>query len=73
MLDRRIIKRNYRKNYKRNGEVIIKYNIINEEGPDHDKIFTAEVVCDNKKLAEGTGKSKKQAEMEAAKNAIESM
>ena len=53
------------------GEVQIKYNIINEVGPDHDKMFTAEVVCDGKKLATGSGRSKKQAEMEAARKAIE--
>lgn len=41
-----------------NGEVNIKYVIINEQGPDHDKIFTAEVSCDNKKLAIGKGKTK---------------
>lgn len=54
-----------------NGEVIIKYNIIKEVGPDHNKTFTAEVECDGKKLATGTGRSKKQAEMDAAKNALE--
>ena len=53
------------------GEVTIKYNIINEIGPDHDKVFTAEVECNGKKLATGTGRSKKQAEMDAAKNALE--
>ena len=53
------------------GEVIIKYNIINEKGPDHDKTFTAEVECDGKKLATGIGRSKKAAEMEAARKAIE--
>ena len=54
-----------------NGEVLIKYNIINESGPDHDKTFTAEVECDGRKLASGTGRSKKAAEMEAARKAIE--
>ena len=53
------------------GEVSIKYNIIKEEGPDHNKTFTVEVECDGKKLAIGTGRSKKQAEMEAARKAIE--
>ncbi len=52
------------------GEVQIKYNIINEEGPDHNKTFTAEVECDGKKLAVGIGRSKKMAEMEAARKAI---
>ena len=55
-----------------NGEVIIKYEIIKEEGPDHDKVFTAEVECDGNKLAIGSGKSKKSAEMEAARKALES-
>ncbi len=54
-----------------NGEVHIEYRIIKEEGPDHDKMFTVEVLCDNKKIGEGQGKSKKQAEMDAAKNAIQ--
>ena len=54
-----------------NGEVNIRYNIINESGPDHNKTFTAEVECDGKKLASGTGRSKKGAEMEAARKAIE--
>ena len=55
----------------KNGEVIIKYLIIKEEGPDHNKTFTAEVSCDGKVLASGTGRSKKSAEMEAARKAIE--
>ena len=55
------------------GEVIIKYTIINEEGPDHNKTFTAEVSCNGKNLAIGTGRSKKSAEMEAARKAISSM
>ncbi len=54
-----------------NGDISIKYNIISEKGPDHNKIFTAEVVVDNKKIAEGTGRSKKHAEMDAAKKALE--
>ena len=53
------------------GDVKIIYTIINETGPDHDKTFTAEVECDGKKLASGKGKSKKAAEMEAARKALE--
>ena len=53
------------------GEVSIKYTIIKEEGPDHNKKFTAQVECDGKKLAIGSGRSKKAAEMEAARGAIE--
>lgn len=54
-----------------NGDVSIKYRIIKEEGPDHDKIFTAEVKVNGKKMAEGRGKSKKSAEMEAARYTLE--
>lgn len=52
------------------GSVLIEYEIINEEGPDHNKTFTAEVKCNGRILAKGKGSSKKQAEMEAAKKAL---
>ena len=55
------------------GEVEIKYIILREIGPDHDKTFEAQVECNHKKLAVGTGKSKKQAEMEAARKALENL
>ncbi len=54
-----------------NGDVKIEYIIISEKGPDHDKTFEAEVRCNNKKLATGSGKTKKQAEMKAAEKALE--
>jgi len=54
----------------KNGEVEIKYNIIKEYGPDHDKTFVAEVKCNGKVLAIGEGKNKKTAEMQAAKAAL---
>ncbi len=53
------------------GNVKIEYEIIKEEGPDHDKYFESQVLCDGVVLAQGSGKSKKMAEMEAAKNALE--
>ena len=56
-----------------NGEVQIKYTIIKEEGPDHNKSFTAEVECNGEKLAIGEGRSKKKAEMEAARKAIQNL
>ena len=55
------------------GNVEIKYSIIKEEGPDHDKRFTAEVECNNRVLARGEGKSKKAAEMQAAKVALQNL
>ncbi len=56
-----------------NGNVNIKYEIINETGPDHDKTFTAEVKLNGKVLAVGEGKTKKQAEMDAAGKALETL
>ena len=54
-----------------NGDVKIKYEIIKEMGPDHNKRFEAQVKLNGKILAQGKGKSKKQAEMQAAKKALE--
>ena len=56
-----------------NGEVLIKYTVIKETGPDHDKIFTVKVEADGKELATGEGRTKKHAEMEAAKRALEKL
>lgn len=53
------------------GEVKIEYQITNEKGPDHDKRFEAQVSCNGKILAKGEGKSKKEAQMNAAKGALE--
>ena len=55
----------------KHGTVHIEYSIIKEEGPDHDKTFVAEVKCNGKQLAVGQGNTKKQAEMEAARVALE--
>lgn len=54
-----------------NGDVLIKYEIIKEEGPDHDKTFYAQVSCNGKVLETGSGHSKKLAEMDAARKALE--
>lgn len=57
----------------KNGNVDIQYNIIDEKGPDHDKSFIAEVKFNGKCLARGVGKTKKEAEMQAAKQALENI
>lgn len=46
------------------------YQIISEEGPHHDKTFTAEVILEGKVLGNGKGKSKKEAEQNAAREAL---
>ena len=52
------------------GDVDIKYVILEEKGPDHDKTFVAQVSCNGKKLAVGEGKNKNSAEMDAANKAL---
>lgn len=46
------------------------YNIIGESGPDHCKLFEAEVLLNGVRIGYGTGKSKKEAEQEAAQDAL---
>lgn len=51
----------------------IRYKVVKEDGPDHDKIFHTEVYAKNNVLGVGTGRSKKDAEQNAAKVALERM
>lgn len=46
------------------------YFVSNEEGPDHAKEFTLEVRVNKKVLGTGTGRSKKEAEQRAAREAL---
>ena len=46
------------------------YRIVSESGPDHRRVFQAEVIWQNKLLATGKGKSKKEAEARAAAEAL---
>lgn len=48
----------------------LEYVIINEEGPAHNKLFTVEVKIDSIKYGVGSAHSKKEAEQEAAKDAL---
>ncbi len=47
------------------------YRLVKEAGPDHNKTFTIQVMIENKVAGTGQGKSKQQAQREAAKTAIE--
>ncbi len=49
------------------------YHIIEATGPDHDKTFTVEVRLGETVLGRGSGKSKKIAETEAARSALEKL
>lgn len=51
----------------------IYYDLIKEEGEPHNKKFTMEVIIDGEKQGTGCGGSKKEAEQNAAKKALESL
>jgi ribonuclease III len=48
------------------------YRTVSMEGPDHDSVFTVEVVLGERVLARGTGRSKGAAQRSAALAALES-
>lgn len=48
----------------------LSYIVTGESGPDHDKVFNVEVHLNSNVIGKGTGKSKKQAEQAAAKEAL---
>ena len=51
-------------------EEMVSYHLIKEEGPDHNKIFTVEAHVGDECYGEGSGRTKKAAEQEAAYHAI---
>ena len=52
------------------GSEQVQYKILREEGPDHEKVFTAGVLYKGKLVGTGRGRSKKDAEQQAAKFAL---
>ena len=51
----------------------IRYELISEEGPEHDKRFTVALYIDEEKRAEATGHNKKNAEQKAAYSVLKEM
>ena len=49
------------------------YRLVGESGPDHDKQFTAQVLLNELVIGEGIGSSKKRAEQDAARVALENL
>ena len=78
---RKILRRGLYKHYQSilleysqsNGEGLPDYRIVKELGPDHAKKFVVEVWVGQIKLGEGSGKSKKIAEQEAARQAVKKL
>lgn len=57
----------------RHGEVNIHYDVIHDEGPDHDKTIWMQVTVNGKRFGTGIGKNKKEAAQRAAKEAIQKL
>ena len=52
---------------------VLSYTLVGESGPDHDKRFEVEVKLNGKVVGVGSGSSKKRAEQDAARAAIEAL
>jgi len=52
---------------------VLSYALVGESGPDHDKQFVVEVSLNGKVIGRGTGTSKKRAEQDSARDAMEHM
>lgn len=54
----------------RQADQVLTYHMIGEQGPDHAKVFSAEVLLNGTQLGTGQGRSKKEAEQAAARSAL---
>jgi len=55
------------------GGAEVSYRVTGEEGPPHQRTFTVAAIVDGTALGSGRGRSKKQAEQEAARVAVEAL
>jgi ribonuclease-3 len=51
----------------------IRYELVREEGPEHDKTYYVRLLIDEKEVADGSGHNKKNAEQEAAYKALQKL
>lgn len=56
-----------------NGDVAISYLIEKEEGPDHDKTFYVRLIVGGGVMGKGSGRNKKAAEQDAARDALKAL
>jgi ribonuclease-3 len=56
--------------YHKQGTSDIRYTVYKEEGPPHDKVFYVKLIVGGQEIAQGKGRSKKNAEQKAAKQAF---
>ena len=66
-------KSNLQERTQRDFGVLPVYRLLSAEGPDHDKVFAIEVFVNGDSLGKGVGKSKRQAEKEAAAAALKNL
>ncbi len=57
----------------KNPEEMVEYVLVSDSGPDHNKTFVVEVQLNTNVIGKGVGKSKKEAEQMAAREALELM
>lgn len=51
----------------------LSYEPVSESGPDHNKVFAVRVLLNDRPIGEGSGRTKKEAEQNAAKSGIEEL
>jgi ribonuclease-3 len=56
----------------RRGE-LVSYAVVDEQGPPHDRVFSISATVEGRELGRGTGRSKKDAEQEAAQAALDTL
>jgi ribonuclease-3 len=56
----------------RRGELVT-YEVVDEQGPPHDRVFSVSANVEGSEVGRGTGRSKKDAEQEAAQAALEAL
>lgn len=54
----------------RDGDVDISYQLMSSTGPEHNKVFTSEVMVQGRVIGEGKGRTKKDSEQHAAQQAL---
>ena len=57
----------------RDGDADIHYVLLGSTGPEHNKVFTSQVMLGNTVIGEGSGRTKKDSEQHAAKQALAHM
>ena len=53
--------------------VLPTYRLVRQTGPSHDKCFETEIRVEGRRVGQGTGRSKKQSEQEAARQALDAL